>query len=274
MPTVEAPFITAVIREKEKTMLGENEVTRIMHAQTMHDMREVLMTTPYATHLANDVSISDAVTNYLEQEFAWLADSLDNDMVLAFLGTRYDALHVAQGILALSAGESAMPSIPELGILSHAQLQEMIFDSVFIEKAPASSWARIIQEQQQAIAQGTWSSPQLFAAMQQELEVQLEHFAQSPFMHELAALAKAHHEADHAMRNATLPESAAAYERTWDESALALAKQFQYEPVGYDPIVAYWITKEYEAKNIRLLVAAIQGGFSQQEAGALIRNLH
>jgi vacuolar-type H+-ATPase subunit C/Vma6 len=271
MSRVEAPFITAVIREKEKSSFSDLHVSRILNAPSVQEMREVLMGTPYGIHLADGSSIPDGAMKFLEHEYVWLTEHLDNAEVVAFISDRYDALHIALGLLARTQGETTMPHIPKLGILSHAILQEMIFDEVFLEK---STWSEIIKTQLDAIKDNSWTSSMLFEAMKIGLEEALAYHAKTQFMKDIARITKEHHESDSAIRESDeMPEDITAYELSWDTSVIERAKTFTYEPVGYDPIVAYWMLKELEVKNIRMLYAALSGGFSKEETRALIRNL-
>lgn len=271
MPRVEAPFITAVIREKEKSAFSMLHVSRILHAPTMQEMHEVLMGTPYAIHVADGLSIPHGAMKFLEHEYAWLAELLDSADVVAFISARYDALHIALGILARKQGETIMPHIPKLGILSHAQLQETIFDEVFTEE---NTWTDGIKSQLNAIQDNTWTSSMLFEAMKTALEEALMSHAKTAFMKDIARITAEHHASDtYIQKSGETPKDITAYELSWDTAVIDRAKTFNYEPVGYDPIVAYWILKELEVKNIRLLSAALSGGFSPEETRALIRHL-
>ncbi|MEO6078071.1 MAG: V-type ATPase subunit [Candidatus Andersenbacteria bacterium] len=271
MPRVEAPFITAVIREKEKSAFSELHVSRILNAPNAQEMREVLMGTPYGIHLADGSSIPDGAEKHLEHEYSWLTEHLDSADVLAFISARYDALHIALGILARTQEETTMPHIPKLGMLSHAVLQEMIFDEVF---AKEDIWSAIIKNQITATKNNSWTSSMLFEAMKTGLEEALASHAKTAFMKDITRVTKEHHESDSAIRESgEMPGDITAYELSWDTSVIERAKTFRYEPVGYDPIVAYWMLKELEVKNIRMLYAALSGGFSQEETRALIRQL-
>lgn len=273
MSRVEAPFITAVIREKEKSLLGDNEITRIMHADSQGDAREVLMSTPYAMFLTENASVQSGVVRALEAEFLWLEDHLDDADTLAFIAARYDVLHLAQAIIALGAGEPHAPLISRIGTLSHDALQEMVFTQEHAETKDTRFWMKHITAQKEAIAAGTWSMPFLFASMQRVLEERLADLANTPFTKALAEHTRSRHESDmNARKEGTLLD-ATRYEWEWDAKAIALARELRFEPIGYDPIIAYWITKEMEVRNITLLFAALAGGFSKEEATSLIRPL-
>ena len=271
MSHVEAPFIIAVIREKEKRFLGEPEMVRIMHATSLAEAREVLLSTPYALYLAGDASLSDGLTQYLESEFLWLQQSLDNANVVAFLAARYDALHCAQAVIALATGQPHVSAISRIGTLSHNTLQAMVFTDGYIPTKSTQYWFTCIHRQREAIAAGTWSMPFLFESMQHALEDYLEALATTSFMKALSSLVRERHISDMAFRNNLGQVDPARYEREWDAKAATLARDLRFEPVGYDPIVAYWITREMEYKTIRLLFAARAGGFAKQETLSLIR---
>ncbi|MDA1169348.1 MAG: V-type ATPase subunit [bacterium] len=271
MSYVEAPFIIAVIRSKEKNLLGDNEITRMMHASSLKEAREVLMSTPYAPFITGDISVQDGLTSYAEAEFGWLSRSIENRKILAFIGARYDMLHIASGIIALAKGELHMPAISTVGLLSQNTLQEMIFTESFEETTATAFYVNKIAVQKEAIANNTWSMPFLFAEMRDALEELLESLATTPFMHALVLHVKNHHASDIALRSNGLPADATAYEWEWDATAIELARTKRFEPTGHDPIIAYWIIKEMEIKTINLLCTAIAGGFTKQEATALIR---
>lgn len=271
MPQVEAPFIIAVIREKEKTLLSDNEITRIMHEMSLLDAREVLMDTPYALFLTEDVSIPHGLTKALEAEFLWLAEHLDDKNVLAFIAARYDVLHLAQAIIALNAGEPHVPEMSRIGTLSHELLQEMVFTQGYVPTKETRFWVEAVRVQKEAITNNTWSMPFLFESMQHVLEDRLQELASTPFMKQLAAQVKSRHESDSALRGDAGVTDAVAYEWDWDAKAIRLAASLRFEPIGYDPIIAYWITKEMEVKTITLVFAALAGGFSPEEVTRLIR---
>lgn len=271
MPQVEAPFIIAVIREKEKHLLGDNEITRIMHADSVADAREVLMSTPYAMFLTEDSSIRSGLTRALEAEFSWLREHLDDKDTLAFIGARYDVLHVAQAVIALSLGEPHAPLSPALGTLSHEMIHEMVFTEGNGETKETQFWSRHIRAQKEALQQGTWSMPFLFESMQHALEERLQELANTPFAKALASHVQSRHESDRMFREDTTRTDSTQYEWQWDAKAIELARSLRFEPIGYDPIIAYWITKEMEVKTINLIFAGLTSGFSHEEIAALIR---
>lgn len=271
MSHVEAPFIIAVIRSKEKNLLGDNEFTRLGHAISIKEAREVLMSTPYAPFITGDILLRGGLMNALEAEFQWLSRSLDSRNILAFIGARYDILHMARGIIALAKGELHMPAISKVGLLSQDVLQEMIFTEGFAETFATALYVTKIAVQKKAIANDTWSIPFLFAEMRDALEELLESLATTPFMHALALHVKNRHASDIALRNDGLPADATAYEWEWDARAIELALSQRFEPTGYDPIIAYWIIKEMEIKTVQLVCTALSGGFTKQETTALIR---
>jgi len=271
MSNVEAPFIIAVIREKEKSLLGDNEITRMMHAASLHDAREVLMSTPYALFLAQGAAVQDALMSALEAEFLWLKSHLDNKSILAFIGARYDVLHVAQGIIALASGQINIPTTTHIDTLTHHTIQEMIFLEGYIPTKDTLFWHKHIAVQKEAIKNGTWSMPYLFESMEQVVEERLATLATTPFMKSLATHVREQHQSDRAFREHAETVDVSRYEREWDAKIIALAKTLRFEPIGYDPIIAYWVTKEMEIKTIRLMFASLANGFSKEEILTLVR---
>lgn len=272
MPKTEAPFITAIIREKENYLLSNDDLTRILHADTLHNAREALMSTPYAVYLADSEPIQKAISHAMEAEFAWLSDLIDEPRVLAFMAARYDLLHIAQAILALASGAKVAQSGEKIGTLSHEKIHAMVFTDAFVPEKEDRFFFAIAQEQKAAIKDGTWNSGMLFSAMEHALEERLEETVYTPFMKRIASLAKEKHAADYEFRtHDMMAQDAAQYERQWDTKLLALAREQKYEVIGYDPIIAYWIIKEMEAKTITMIFSAIAGGFSQEKTRSLIR---
>lgn len=272
MPKTEAPFITAIIREKENYLLSTDDLTRILHADTMHDAREALMSTPYALYLTDTPSIQHAVSRAMEAEFAWLSDLINEPRVLAFIATRYDLLHLAQAILARAMGAGVAQSGENIGTLSHEKIHAMVFTDAFVPEKEDRFFFTLATTQKEAIENGTWNTTMLFSAMERALEERLEETAYTPFMKRIASLAKEKHAADYEFRtHDMMAQDAAQYERTWDTKLLALAKEQRYEVIGYDPVIAYWIIKEMEAKTITMVFAALAGGFSKERTASLTR---
>lgn len=272
MPKTEAPFAIAVIREKENYLLSNDDLTRILHADTLHDAREALMSTPYALYLSDTPSIQNAVSRAMEAEFAWLFDLIDEPRALAFMAARYDLLHLAQAILALASGAGVAQSGEKIGTLSHEIIHAMVFTDSFVPEKEDQFFFAIAMEQKEAIKSGTWNANMLFSAMEHALEERLEVTAYTPFMKRIADLAKEKHAADHTFRTQeALLQDTAEYERQWDTTLLALAKEQKYEVIGYDPVIAYWIIKEMEAKTITMVFSAIAGGFSKEKTQSLAR---
>jgi len=67
-------------------------------------------------------------------------------------------------------------------------------------------------------------------------------------------------------------EDSQAYELAWDNYLIALLKTFSADPIGLDPILAFWLIHELEAKNIRLLLSAKLQGLSAEKIKTLQRN--
>ncbi|MCH8748134.1 V-type ATPase subunit [Patescibacteria group bacterium] len=67
-------------------------------------------------------------------------------------------------------------------------------------------------------------------------------------------------------------ESATAYERAWDEVALTAAREYRAAPIGFDPIIAFWITLELEVKTIRLIISGKLQGLTSEQLSPLVRS--
>lgn len=257
MPTAEAPFIIAVIREKEKSLLGEHEITRIMHASSLGEAREVLMSTPYAVFLADATSVPDALVRALEAEFAWLRDSLDDRDIIAYIAARYDVLHLAQAIIAYATNVPHIQYATHIGTLTHEMLHAMVFMESYAVPKEFRAWLACIQIQKKAIAEQAWSRSFLFESMQRVLEDRLTSLSKTPLTRALAHHAQSRHAADVVWQHDGVHVDVAHHESEWDSRAIALVRELRFEPVGYDPIVAYWITREMEVKKTALMFAAL-----------------
>ncbi len=272
MPKTEAPFVIAIIREKENYLLRDDDITRILHAETLHDAREALMSTPYAAYLADAPSVPAAVKSAMEAEFAWLADLIDDKRALQFIGARYDLLHIAQAILAFASGASAADKEAAIGTLRHEAIHAMVFTDSYVPGKDDRFFFDIVAAQKAAIQDGTWNATTLFSDMEQALEERLAALAYTPFMKKIAELVKEKHESDREFRLRDMSQAdAAQHERRWDTALLALAREERYEVIGYDPVIAYWIIKEMEAKTITMIFAALAGGFSKEQTTSLVR---
>lgn len=272
MPEVEAPFIIAVIREKEKYLLGDQEITRILHTSSLSDAREQLMSTPYGVFLVDGVPLQTGLVRAMEAEFLWLRDSLDNADIVAFIAARYDVLHCAQAIIALATGDPHVPSTSAVGTVSHEVLQAMAFTADYTPNKQTQFWYNVMQTQKAAIRENRWSMSYLFVSMQRALEDRFTMLATTPFMKSLASSVKSRHEHDAVFRQHTSATDATQYEWEWDAKTIDLVRGFRFDPVGYDAIIAYWITKEMEVKSINLIYAALANGFSKEEARLLLRS--
>ncbi len=272
MPKTEAPFVIAIIREKENYLLSNDDLTRILHADTLHDAREALMSTPYAVYLSDTPSIQRAMSKAMEAEFAWLFDLIDQPRVLAFLSARYDLLHLAQAILALASGSGSSQTSEKIGTLSHETIHAMVFTDSFVPEKEDRFFFTVATEQKEAIKNGAWNTTMLFSAMEHALEERLATAAYTPFMKRIADLTKEKHAADREFRTQDMMvQDAAQYERQWDTTLLLLAREQKHEVIGYDAVIAYWIIKEMEVKTITMVFAGLAGGFSKERIASLTR---
>ena len=65
-----------------------------------------------------------------------------------------------------------------------------------------------------------------------------------------------------------------AYELAWDNYLMAEITKYRADPVGPDPILAFWLAQELEVKNLRLLLSAKLQGLSIDKIKPLQRNLY
>lgn len=253
MPVSEAPYIIGVIREKEKAFIQEDEVTRLTHATSMDEIKEVLLSTPYAIGIEQSRSVIDGISTHLEDEFAWLSEHVDNAKIVAFIGARYDALHIALALIALSKGTHEIPQVPRIGTLSGQQVVGLVFEDDAQDGIAASHFMPFVREQKWLIAEGTWTLEGVYRAMQEEYEAYVERLACTDLTRAIAAYIREKHASSEKFRENLETQNASEYEAQWDAKLLALVQPYRYVPVGYDPIVAYWFTKEMEAKTLHML---------------------
>lgn len=65
-----------------------------------------------------------------------------------------------------------------------------------------------------------------------------------------------------------------AFEKWCDDSVMDIIRTAKAEPFGFAPLAAYWIAKETELKNVRMIMSAKQNGFSEDSIFERMRKLY
>ena len=73
---------------------------------------------------------------------------------------------------------------------------------------------------------------------------------------------------------ALVSESPSAFEKWCDDEGLALLERTKYEFFGPEPLIAYYLSKEAELKNVRILLAAKENNIPVNEIRQRMRRLY
>jgi len=274
MTSGQIPFIVGVIREKEKSLLEQDEYTRLIDDITSGNARSVLTDTAYGLHLAGDLTPAQALDARLYEEFSWLVNELGaNHPAMIYIAARYDALHIANALIDYQAGKEMASAKTRLGLLSAELLTSTIWRNHGWEDVPAP-WRTFMQEQRDATQSDDWSRKQVLEAVgEQYLEV-LKGAGKSKLMKSLTALTQERTELEKEIRPDSLPTDLVAYEKEWDEKVLTEVRKHRFEPDTIDAIVAWWYALAIEVKTIRLLLLSIGGKTNKETLTNLTRSLY
>lgn len=99
--------------------------------------------------------------------------------------------------------------------------------------------------------------------------------AQTPLAQVTSALQAAGvtHMTDTILEEVRAGRGAVAYERAFDEALISLLRAHRLEVSGYDPIIAYWLSKEMERKTLRMVLSAKFSGVDAVVLKELVRPL-
>lgn len=297
MPKVDTAYIIGVIREKEKGLLEEDEYTRIIQAPSGQDAVRVLVDTPYGIHLEQTGSVFEAVTAHLTDEMNWLREMIDNEDVITFLTARYDGLHIGRALMKYRAGQPKPGHVASPSSLSHPLLSSVIWDNEGAEDLPAA-WREFLQQELALLRDNEdWTTSDMLQRIGKHVVSIMKQTATGDLMDSIAALAEQRHALEASVRPLTIEydkgtasapswlpaevledvaagRTATAYERAWDTQIIELIREQRSNPVGYDPIVAYWYAKTIEAHTVRLLLSAKLGGLTAAQLQHLKRPLY
>lgn len=279
MSKVDPIYIIGVIREKEKNFLQPDEYIRLQeHVGALRD-------TAYGQTLPTHISLADAdkaIEHHLREELTWLTSYLDNDQVIAFMTARYDAINIVSALLQKKRESNTLALPSSLGSISQDALFAAIWNSDFTQLAK-SPWQHMIETEIEQLSKPDWHASQLLDRMATHVPAILEKAAFTPLTRQLAAIALHRSQTDAALRlenkqsltdvinelhawnhhhiSQTIANqvkthvSATEYELAWDKEIMAAISPYRFHVSGYDPVIAYWVAKQIESQNVRLIIA-------------------
>jgi vacuolar-type H+-ATPase subunit C/Vma6 len=273
MPTADATYQIGVIREWEKDFLEDDEFTRLINAPSAKETVHVLVDTPYGKWIdtnSSEVSVFTALVRHLEEIHEWLKDTVKDERVLQFVSARYDALNIATALIEKGQEIEEMGAKSKLGSISPDVIQSTVWNNLSWELLP-EIWEPFIREQiagdinKEEVAEKAGA---LTATWKKEL-------AFTPLMKELARISEEWDVADEKSRPYKEGDvSASAYEQARDEEVLNAIRKYRLDPIGFDPVIAFWYGKEIEVKNLRILLSAKLSGVESDKIRELKRSLY
>ncbi|MEX1112734.1 MAG: V-type ATPase subunit [Candidatus Andersenbacteria bacterium] len=296
MPKVDAPYIIGVIREKEKGLLGTDEYTRIIGAPTAQEAVRALADTPYGIHLEQAATPFAALEAHLYEELTWLQEVVSDERVLQFISARHDGLRIASAFMHYMAGKSKDGLERSLSSIPVNALTSVIWEDAGYEELP-HIWRDFIREEKERAQQEGWSKKDMLLRVKEKTIAVMQELAFTPLMREVAQVTRERLDFEAGMRSTTADSApaaanaplwaseaaieaveqgvgATAYEYAFDATLIDGIRTQRATPTGYDPIIAYWMAKEIEARTLRLILSAKLGGLPQQTLHSLVRPLY
>lgn len=297
MANVDAPFVIGVIRQKEKGLLQQDEYTRIVGAPTADAAVHSLADTPYAMYLEDSASVFEALEAHLYAELKWLESVVNDERVLHFITARHDGVRVASALMHYKAGRPKQTDNRKLSSISKEVITSVLWDNIGHEDLP-DPWREFIRaEREKAEQDEPWSKKEFLLRMKDQTNNVMNELAFTPMMREIASLYTERQEFDMSFRDitadaneqqldspswadtqaieaVTTSTSAIQYEYAFDAAIVDRIRTQRTTPIGYDPIVAYWMAKELEVRTLRLVLSAKFGGLSEDTVRSLIRPLY
>lgn len=258
----DTPYVIAVIRARERSLLGTDEYTRMIEAPTLDEALGVLVETPYGQWLEPQKLTVGRVLAALEERLVttqhWLVEVVDKPSVVAWLQVRYDALNIVTALLAYHDGEVAVPALSRLGAISPNELFSTIWHDTGWEDVP-KYWQAPLKSGRQVMpdSNGPAWKTNLVSAVEQQAAVCLEKLAVTSLMKRLPHVP--------VVRGSIYEEQA------WVQQVLRRLKPARWEPVGYDPILAFWFDLRFEVESIRLILAGKKQGMAASAMHSLVR---
>ena len=273
MPTTDIPYIVAVVREKEKALLEDDEYIRVINSATTADGgREALADTAYGIHVASGMTSLQALDGRLAEEFAWLTDMLGvSDASLTFIAARYDGLHAAAALIDYKRGAKQASMQVPVGRMKPELLTSVIWNDAGWDDVPGV-WQGFLREQRAAINDASWSSEATAMAASEAVIDVMTKTGRSALMRAITALTAERLAHEKTMRPDALPSDIPAYEKQWDEKLLATLREHRLAPHTIDAVIAWWYALVIEVKTLRLLLTAAGGGVAKEKLSTLTRS--
>lgn len=276
--SVESPYIIGIIRSREQELLQTDDYTRLIAAPNTDAAIQVLADTPYGTWLtAHTAEIAfAALTERLVAVLQWLRETVIDQNVVAFFQVRYDGLNVTSTLLDKQSGMVEPGSLSPLGSLDPLLLQSVIFNQVGSEELP-TTWRVFITAEQKLLPTtngdvAVWKNG-LLERVERVVSLELKRLAVSPLMYWYAEYLSSHLTATRQLRGEEALGADWQSELDHDNDLVLKLREYNGEPIGYDPIVAYWLTLELEVRTIRLVLATKLQGGEPATIIPLVRNL-
>jgi len=275
MPTTDATYQIGVIREWEKGFLEEDEFTRLIDSPSSEEALHVLADTPYGKWIDTDdveLSVFDSLVRHLQEIHEWLEDTVQDERVLQFVSARYDALNIATALIERGRGVEEMGAKSKLGVISPDVIQSTIWNNLSWEMLP-EIWESFIREQ----LSSDYSKENIAIKAGLLASVWKKQLAFTPLMGELADISESWSSEDKTNRPYEEKEtgvSASVFELRRDEQILNNIRKYRLDPIGFDPVIAFWYGKEVEARGLRILLSAKLSGVESTKLRGLQRSLY
>lgn len=276
--------------------MSQDEYLRLVESPTLAEAAHMFVDTIYGTWLHADAlpaDVVDSFTVHLRDELAWLADTVDQPNILSFITARYDALNIARVLIDYHYQQPGEASDFPMGSVGHSLLFSIIWHNIGWEAIPPVWQATLRREYD--LSRTSLDISALLARLEHDYLAVLDATALTPLTRTVAEYMRNRLAADAALRPlggivpADRPDvpaivarlhqqgytrltvsacqavaeaaTAIAYEREWDNELIVRLHSHKHQPVGDDPIVAYWYFKELEVKTLRLLLLAKASGY-------------
>lgn len=275
MPTVDATYQIGVIREWEKGFLEEDEFTRLIDSPSSRQALNVLTDTPYGKWIDTEnfeLSVFGSLVRHLQEIHEWLKDTVEDERVLQFVSARYDALNISTALIEKGQGIEEMGAKSKLGSISSDVIQSTVWNNLSWEMLP-EIWESFIRDQ--------LSSPinkeDIVSKAGVLMTVWKKQLAFTPLMRELSVLDERWSSEDENSRPYEEKKggaTASAHELERDEQRLDVIRKYRLDPIGFDPVIAFWYGKEIEVRGLRILLSAKLSGVEPTELKGLKRSLY
>jgi vacuolar-type H+-ATPase subunit C/Vma6 len=274
MPAVDTTYIIGVLREWEKGLLGDDEFTRLIEAASSDEAVHTLVDTPYGKWMDEKEAVStvfSAIDSHIKSIHEWLTDKVIEERIIQFISAKYDALNISSCLLQKSNNEEGPGKLSALGHIDADVLHSSIWNDIAWDKMP-EYWEVVIKETNSDELETTT----MLGVVADKAISWMEALAFTPLMRAAVRHEKKKLDDAGSVRpfGSDQGKDAFEFEFKWDEKLMKLIKQYKNDPVGYDPILAFWYAKELEGKNLRLLLTAKLAGVRVQEIRKSQRSLY